>query len=112
MSATVSPASRTAREMKYEFSPSNVGWSRLSIAGSNFPRKSPSRNTTSRWSVPIASATRRACNPSLTSASSNASVNVLTRSPRPTACCARFATALESIPPDKNTPSGTSLTRC
>ena len=58
----------------------------------------------------MARAIARATRPSLNSSSSKARVKVCT-APRP-ARFARFATADESIPPERNTPRGTSETRC
>ncbi len=81
----------------------------LSSAGSSSPANASSRRTISRCSVPIARAMACAAAPSSNSFSSKARVKVCT-GPRP-ARWARLATAEESTPPERKTPSGTSDAR-
>ena len=72
---------------------------------------STSGSRTSSWcSVPKAWATRRASPSSLKAASGNPIENVLTGAPERPAIVA--TTALESMPPLRNAPRGTSLTMC
>ncbi len=106
----MSPASRTARLTKYEFRPSKVGWSSVSMAVSSADAKSCSVSRMSRCTVPMAAATAPATPPSSYSASSKLNVKVCTGASL--ACFASAATALESMPPDRKTPTGTSEMRC
>ena len=63
------------------------------------------------WSVPRAAAARSACGASSSGVSLNSSNAIVTVFNLTPASAAQAAMTMESVPPDRNMPTGTSATR-